>query len=260
MDLHKIKDQLIILTREVKSYILEESTKFSKGDIEMKGKNDMVSYVDKTAEQRLVEGCRKIFPEAGFIAEEGTAERGDKYNWIIDPLDGTTNFVHGLPIFSISVALADGEDLLIGVVYEVNLDECFWAIKGHGAYLNDKTIHVSQARKLSEGLIATGFPYRDFGRMGNYLQILQHFMKNSHGVRRLGSAAVDLVYVACGRFEGFFEYNLKPWDIAAGALIVKEAGGVVTDFDKGDEYLFRGDIIAACGVYEEMQKLINGNW
>jgi myo-inositol-1(or 4)-monophosphatase len=255
------KDQLLALTREVKDYIFKEAGEFSKDKIEKKGKNDLVSYVDKTAEKMIVEGCRDILPEAGFIAEEGTSNvKGEQYNWIIDPLDGTTNFTHSLPIFSISIALAEGKDILLGVVHEVNLDECFYAVKGKGAYLNDSPITVSKENDLSESLLATGFPYQAFDKMDDYLMIMKYFMQNTHGLRRLGSAAVDLAYVACGRFEGFFEYSLKPWDIAAGALLVQEAGGKVTDFSNGDDYLFRGDILAANGVHQDMQKLISKSW
>ena len=261
MNLEEKKKALIELTRKVREYLKKEAAGFSKSDIEKKGKNDLVSYVDKTAEKMLVEGCRKIVPEAGYITEEGTAnEKGERYNWIIDPLDGTTNFTHGLPVFAISVALMDGDDLVLGVVHEVNHDECFHAVKGTGAYLNEDRIHVSKVKVLADSLIATGFPYHEFGRMDDYLKMMKFFMQNSHGLRRMGSAAVDLAYVACGRFEGFFEYNLKPWDIAAGALLVKEAGGVVTDFSKGNNYLFGGDIIVANEVHDEMYEAINKIW
>lgn len=260
MNLEHILEELVKLVKDVKVYIDQESKNFSKQDIELKGKNDLVSYVDKTSEKKIVDGCRKIFPDAGFIAEEGTAERGDEYNWIIDPLDGTTNFTHGIPVFAISVALARGEDILLGVVYEINRDECFTAIQGKGAYLNNQPIKVSSVENLSESLIATGFPYHDFGRMEDYMKILVHFMKNTHGVRRLGSAAIDLAYVACGRFEGFFEYNLKPWDIAAGALLVKEAGGNISTFNHGNQYLFTGEILAANSIHGEMSRVITTNW
>lgn len=261
INLQEINKQLIELTKEVKEYIYQESLSFSRSDIELKGKNDLVSYVDKEAEKKIVKGCGKIIPESGFIAEEGTTDkRGDRFNWVIDPLDGTTNFTHGVPVYAISIALMDGDDVVLGVVYEINRDECFYAIKGQGAYLNGDPIHVSPADSISESLIATGFPYHSFEKMENYLSILRIFMENSHGLRRMGSAAIDLVFVACGRFEGFFEFNLKPWDIAAGALIVQEAGGVVTDFKGGNNYLFGGDIMAANKVHPEMHKIITENW
>lgn len=261
MDLQEINKKLISLTKEVKKYIENEAQNFSKKDIELKGKNDLVSYVDKTAEKMIVEGCKKIIPDSGFIAEEGTSDKkGEVYTWIIDPLDGTTNFTHGVPVYAISIGLMKNDEIVLGVVYEINRDECFYAIKGRGAFLNDTPISVSKTSSVSESLIATGFPYHSFDKMSDYLKILKIFMEKSHGLRRLGSAAIDLVYVACGRFEGFFEFNLKPWDIAAGALIVQEAGGTVTDFKGENNFLFNGDIIAANSVHAEMKKVIQENW
>ena len=232
-----------------------------KASIEYKGINDLVSFVDKTAERKLVDGLAMLIPEAGFIAEEGTVnKKGQTYNWIIDPLDGTTNFIHSLPVFSISVALMRNEEVVLGVVYEVNKEECFYAVKGSKAFCNGQPIQVSPSLKLSESLLATGFPYYDFDKMDAYLSILKDFMQHSHGLRRLGSAAVDLAYVACGRFEAFFEYNLKPWDVAAGTLIVQEAGGIVTDFKNSDDFIFGGEILAANTVHSEALQVIKKHW
>ncbi len=174
-------------------------------------------------------------------------ERKEGLNWIIDPLDGTTNFVHGIPCYCISVALADGLDVLVGVVLEVTRDECFSAWKGGGAWLNGKTIGVSTRKTLSESLLATGFPYDDFGREAEYMELLKALMHTSRGIRRLGSAAADLAYVACGRFEAFYEYGLNPWDVAAGGLLVTEAGGNTTDFRNGGSWLFGEEIVASNG-------------
>lgn len=249
------------LCSQVGEYISTEAEKFDYLLVEEKGLNDLVSYVDKTAEAKLVEGLQKLLPEAGFITEEGTAtSTSEEYRWIIDPLDGTTNFTHGLPIFAISVALIHRETLQIGVVYELNRKEMFSAIKGEGAFLNGKRISVSGRKKLSEGLLATGFPYYDFEQMPSYLKILNEFMQSTHGLRRMGSAAVDLAYVACGRFEGFFEYNLNVWDVAAGCLLVTEAGGTVTDFNGGTDFLFGRQIIAGGNVAAEMQRVIHKYW
>ncbi|MEJ2004336.1 MAG: inositol monophosphatase family protein, partial [Cyclobacteriaceae bacterium] len=198
-----ILEESVHLVRTVGDFIRNAHSSFSMSDIEHKGFNDLVSYVDKEAEKKIVEGCRKIMPEAGFITEEGTAsESGDRYRWIIDPLDGTTNFVHGLPIFAISLALADGNDIAIGIVYEIGKDELFHARQGEGAYCNGQRIRVSDISSLDASLLATGFPYYDFNQMPVYLDILNDFMQNTHGLRRMGSAAVDLAYTACGRFEG----------------------------------------------------------
>ncbi len=261
MDLLKISQQTIELSREVGAYIREEAKGFDHHIVEEKGLNDLVSYVDKTAEEKIVEGLRKILPEAGFISEEGTAGyTREEFRWVVDPLDGTTNFTHGLPVYAVSIALIQQEELVVGVVYEINKDEMFWAVKGKGAWLNDQQIKVSSRVKLSESLLATGFPYYNFEQMSAYLKILNEFMQSTHGLRRMGSAAVDLVYVACGRFEGFFEYNLNAWDVAAGSLIVKEAGGEVTDFSLGDNFLFDREIIAGGKVLKQMQIIIAKYW
>lgn len=160
-------------------------------------------------------------------------------------MDGTTNYIQGIPLYAVSIGLLDGEELVLGVVYEVGRDECFYAWKNGGAYLNGQTIRVSDRREIHEALLATGFPYNDFSKMESYMIFLEWAMKNARGVRRLGSAATDLVYVACGRFEAFWEYDLKPWDVAAGAVIVKEAGGTVTDYKGGENYLFGKEIVAS---------------
>ena len=262
MNLQDILQPTLDLVKETGSFIRREGKNFDRANIEHKGLNDLVSYVDKQAEQKLVEGLRQLLPGCGFIAEEGTAKaENEEYKWIIDPLDGTTNFLHSLPVFSVSVGLLHKESLVMGIVYEVNQDELFWAIKGQGAYCNGQQIKVSPIEKVSQSLIATGFPYHDFDMMQTYLNIMDHFMRNSHGLRRMGSAAVDLVYTAIGRFEGFFEYNLKPWDVAGGVLIVQEAGGRVTDFKGGDGYLFGGQLIATnAKVHQEMLEIISGRW
>lgn len=239
-------------------FIREKAYEFTFDSVEKKGFNDLVSFVDKEAEEMLVEGCRDTLPEAGFITEEGTSqESGKEYTWIIDPLDGTTNFSHGLPVYSISLALLRGDDIIMGIVYEINRDEFFYAIEGGPAYLNNEEINVSEIKQLSDSLLATGFPYYDFQDLSAYLNILNDFMQKTHGLRRLGSAAVDLAYVACGRFEGFFEYNLNAWDVAAGAFIVQQAGGTVTDFSGKNNFLFGREIVASCGIQDDMLEVIN---
>ncbi|MCK6649888.1 MAG: inositol monophosphatase [Bacteroidia bacterium] len=242
--------QVCDLSKQTGNFIRLERHKFNTEKIEVKGKNDFVSYVDKTSEKMIIEGLEKLLPEAGFIAEEGTStKKGEHYNWIIDPLDGTTNFIHGLPCFAISIALMRDQQLIMGVIYEVNFDECFYAWEGSKAYLNEKEIRVSNIDKLSGSLIATGFPYYDYSRLNEYMELFKYFMKHTHGLRRLGSAATDLAYVACGRFEGFYEYCLQPWDVAAGAFIVQQAGGKVTDFNGGENYLFGREIVAGNNAF-----------
>jgi myo-inositol-1(or 4)-monophosphatase len=258
-EIQKIAEQSGLLLREVGKFIAEELGKVSNNAIEHKSLNSLVSYVDKTAEERLVAGCARLLPEAGFITEEETiATSADKeWRWIIDPLDGTTNFLHQLPFFSISVALQQGGKTVVGLVYEVNRQELFYAWKGGGCYLNGKSVKVSNTGSLADSLLATGFPYYDFEKTEAYLQLLGHLMPKTRGLRRLGSAALDLAYTACGRFDAFFEYSLAPWDVAAGAFLVEEAGGQVSDFSGGDDYLFGREMLATnAHLYPEMSTLL----
>ena len=260
-DLDQILAGLRVLVSEVGNFIQTEGRSFDKSTIQLKGLNDLVSYVDKTAESMLVNGLSELLPEAGFITEEGTASHQDEaYKWIIDPLDGTTNFVHGLPVYGISVALIHQSEIVLGLVYELNRDECFYAVADSPAYCNDQLIKVSAAGSLADALLATGFPYNSFQSMKKYLAMLDSFMQTTHGLRRLGSAAVDLVYVACGRFEGFFEYNLNAWDVAAGAFIVQQAGGIVTDFKGQSNFVFGREIVAGNQVHPQILKVIQHHW
>ncbi|RYE06656.1 MAG: inositol monophosphatase [Sphingobacteriales bacterium] len=248
MNMEQVVNDTVGLARQVGDFIRQERKTFNTDKIEYKGLNDLVSYVDKKSEQLLVAGLEKILPEAGFITEEKTTTKiGERYNWIIDPLDGTTNFIHGLPVFSISIALKEYDELVAGVVYEINLDECFYAWKGAPAYLNGNIIKVSSTPTLDKSLIATGFPYYDFGKQKDYIDLFADLMRNCHGLRRLGSAAVDLVYTACGRFEAFYEYNLNAWDVAAGIVIVQQAGGQVINFKGGDECIDARELVATNG-------------
>ena len=248
MNLQKITISVVELSKIVGEFIKLESKKFTSSDVEKKGLHDLVTYVDKQAEKMLVAELKRLLPEAGFIAEEDQSlKRGERFNWIVDPLDGTTNFIHSVPLFSISIALTDGNKLVMGLVYEINQKECFYSWKGAPAYLNGKEIRVSPEEKLDDSLIATGFPYHDYSMLSPYLSLFEDLMQTTRGVRRLGSAAVDLAYVAAGRFELFYEYGLKPWDVAAGAFLVQQAGGEVTDFKGKDNYVFGSQIISSNG-------------
>lgn len=246
----------VILTGE---YIQEQSKHIHTITIEEKDLNSLVSYVDKTAEIQLVEALQKITPHCGFITEEQTTIIQNKeIEWIIDPLDGTTNFLYGIPAFAISIGLRINEELVGGIVYEINKQELFFASKNNGAFLNNNLIRVSKRKTLAESLLATGFPYYDFSGINGYIEVLKALMKGSRGLRRIGSAAIDLAYVACGRFDGFFEYSLNPWDVAGGAIIIQEAGGKVTDFSGGNQYLFGKEIIASNTIiHQELQALID---
>ncbi|PHN03189.1 inositol monophosphatase family protein [Flavilitoribacter nigricans] len=235
--------RIVIHTSE---FIQGELGKVKNKQIETKSLNSLVSYVDKEAEEQLVTGLSELLPGSVFITEEDTIDNQDgEWQWIIDPLDGTTNFLYQIPIFCISVALRYQDELVLGVVYEINRKECFYGWKGGGVFLNQIQVKVRKNDDLADSLLATGFPYYDYERTDAYLQCLKYFMQNTRGIRRMGAAAVDLAYVAAGRFDGFFEYSLQPWDVAAGAFLIQEAGGVITDFKGGDNFLFGNETIAA---------------
>lgn len=261
MNLKNTVQSMKAISSEVAEFIRNEHLRFDSSKVKIKGKNDLVSYVDMESEKMLVERLIKIIPQAGFLTEEKTIEQSEaEYQWIIDPLDGTTNFVHGFPAFSVSIALTYKNDLVAGVVHEVTRDECFNSWKGGGAFLGDIPIQVSSATKLSESLFITGLPVQGFKKKNRYIEIISDLMECSHGVRRMGSAATDLAYVACGRSEGFYECNLNPWDVAAGALILQEAGGIVSDFKGGNNFLNGREIVGACAVHPELLAVIQKNW
>ncbi|MGQ8336377.1 inositol monophosphatase family protein [Sunxiuqinia sp. A32] len=250
MDLQQICQQIQNTARTAGDFIRQERLKITSEDIELKGKASLVTYVDKTAEKMIVDDLRKILPEAGFITEEGTAGAdGEKYKWVIDPLDGTTNFIHGIFPHSVSIGLVEDDQPIVGVVYEVGQNELFCAWKDGGAWMNGQPISVSKTAVHEDTLLATGFPYYNFEMLNNYLRLLEFFMMETRGMRRMGSAAVDLVYVACGRFDGFFEHALHAWDVAAGIIILQEAGGKVCDFKGGDNFLFGKEIVACNSNY-----------
>lgn len=258
MDLKALCKRVEEISIEVGSYIIEEKKSFSEDKVEEKSFNNLVSYVDKTAEEKFISKLKGLIPEAGFIAEESESLKpADVWNWVIDPLDGTTNFIFNIPMYCTSVALLKNNELQIGVIYDPNHNELFSAWKNGGAYLNGQSIKVSEKSDMIRSLIATGFPYDDFDRAEEFLKLLGTLITKSKGIRRLGSAALDLVYVACGRFDAFYEYGLNPWDVAAGALIVMEAGGKVSDFRGEDNYIFGKDILATnTKIHSEIQSEI----
>jgi myo-inositol-1(or 4)-monophosphatase len=248
MNYETILEEMKSLAIVAGSYIRTERKTFTAEQIFEKGLHDYVTKVDKASEKMIVSELSKLIPEAGFHAEEGTSvKKGEIYNWIIDPLDGTTNYIHGIPCYAVSIALTKNNIPVAGVVYEINYNECFSATIDSPAYLNDKEIKVSANKSLQSSLLATGFPYHDYGKIDEYLALFKHLMKHSRGLRRLGSAATDLAYVACGRFDGFYEYGLNPWDVAAGVLIVKQAGGKVSDFSGTDNFVFGKQLLADNG-------------
>jgi myo-inositol-1(or 4)-monophosphatase len=230
--------------------------------VSTKQPNDFVTEVDKAAEAAIIETLREAYPEYGILAEESgvTAGKGtqeSEFQWIIDPLDGTTNFIHGLPQYAISIALAKSGIIEQAVVFDPNRNELFSASKGGGAFLNDRRIRVSRRTKLQDSLIGTGFPYRMFDQIDTYLAIFKELSQKTAGLRRPGAASLDLAYVACGRYDGFWEFGLSPWDMAAGALLISEAGGLVSDLRGEANYLETGNIIAGTPkVFAPLLKLI----
>jgi myo-inositol-1(or 4)-monophosphatase len=262
MNLAGLEKDVIALCEEVGEFMFKESENFDLSKIEQKGSfSNLVSYVDKESEKRLVARLSQLLPGAGFLAEEGTETKGtNDYRWIIDPLDGTTNYLHGLPIYAISIGLQKKDKTVMGIVYDVSHKDCYHAIENNPAYCNQKEIRISPINKLEESLLATGFPYYHLDKRENYLEIIKIFLEKTHGIRRLGSAAMDLAYVACGKLEGFFEYNLSPWDVAGGTFIVQQAGGVVTDFSGGENFLHGGELCAGGKVHAEMLQIIKSKW
>ncbi len=248
MELAEMEKALVGISEEVGNMIKSSRKELQKKDVREKKVHDLVTSVDMEAERIFVDRLNELLPEAGFIAEEGTrSHRGERYDWVIDPLDGTTNFVHGIPSYCTSVALLEEGVPVLGVVHEVVHEETFHAVKGSGARMNGDFIGVSPNEEFGDSLIVTGFPGRRFQRMDAYIEVFKELLMETRGARRLGSAAADLCYVACGRFDVFYEFGLNPWDVAAGLLSVQEAGGRVTDFSLGNDVLFGKEIIASNG-------------
>jgi len=227
-----------------------------------KQQNDFVTEIDKFAEAAIIETLQEAYPGYGILAEEsghsaGLGEGDHEYEWIIDPLDGTTNFIHGVPQYAVSIALAKNGIVDQAVVYDVNRNDLFTASKGAGAFLNERRIRVSKRLRLEGSLLGTGFPYREFDKIDTYLDIFKDLAQRTAGMRRPGAAALDLAYVACGRFDGFWEFGLSPWDMAAGTLLISEAGGLVSDLRGDNKYLETGNLVAGTPkVFAPLLKLI----
>jgi myo-inositol-1(or 4)-monophosphatase len=228
-------------------------------DVENKAHNDFVTKVDREAEMLIVRLLQRAYPEHAFLGEEGGKQGAESdYEWVIDPLDGTTNFLYGIPQFSVSIALKHKGRLAIGVVYDPLRDETFASARGEGATLNGRRIRVSERSSMQSALLGTGIPFRPDQNLDLYLQTMKVLLPDTAGVRRPGSAALDLAYVACGRFDGFWEFGLNEWDMAAGVLLVQEAGGLISDLQGNNTHLQTGNIVAGNPkVFKEMIKRLH---
>ncbi|MGB8952696.1 MAG: inositol monophosphatase family protein [Candidatus Aminicenantales bacterium] len=232
-----------------------------KGEIYYKGEVDLVTDCDNQSQRLIFSRLSSLFPHHDFLAEEGlNKNQGAEFRWIFDPLDGTTNFAHKFPVFCVSIALEQRGEVVLGVVFDPMREEMFWAARGEGAYLNREKIKVSSTHDLGRSLLATGFPYDIRESRVNNIDHFAHFLLRAQAIRRCGSAALDLCCVACGRFDGFWELKLNPWDVAAGILIVEEAGGRTSDF-KGEAFsIYGSDVLASNGlIHEPMIEVLNGN-
>src|SRR2546423_436226 len=246
--MHPMLNTAVKAARKAGSIINRASLDIDLVHVSAKGRSDFVTEVDRAAEEAIIDTLRAAYPQHGFLAEESgasSASGSDEYTWIIDPLDGTTNFIHGFPQYAVSIAPQQRAQLTQAVVYDPTRNELFTASKGRGAFLNDRRIRVSRRTQLRECLIGTGFPFRSLEHLDAYLRIFKRVTEETAGVRRPGAAALDLAYVAAGRLDGFWEFGLSPWDIAAGMLLVREAGGFVTDLAGGQKMMETGDVLAA---------------
>ncbi|MFV1996910.1 MAG: inositol monophosphatase family protein [Acidiferrobacterales bacterium] len=242
--MHPMLNTAIKAARRAGNIILRYSDQLDRLTIESKGYNDFVSEVDRSAEFEIIDIIRKAYPGHAILAEESGEQSGDDYQWVIDPLDGTTNFLHGYPQYAVSIALLDKGKLAQAVIFDPLRDELFIASRGAGAQLNDRRIRVSPVNKMENALLGTGFPFKEFDYLDTWINCFRDLLPMSSGVRRAGSAALDLAHVASGRLDGFWEIGLNRWDIAAGCLLIEEAGGLVSDFDNGQNFLESGNIIA----------------
>ena len=252
------------VARQAGDYIRDERANFSVDKVERKHAHDYVSYVDKSSEKMIVKALRELLPEAGFITEEGTtktdssaaADKAPEFTWVVDPLDGTTNFIHGFPPYAVSIALCRGREIVVGVVYEIMADECFYAWLGGGAYLNGQPIHVGKS-PINDALLCLQLPYNSDAYKPVIKRLIDRFYGNVGSIRMMGSAAIALCYVAAGRLDAYAERYIGQWDYMAGALIVMEAGGRVTNY-AGDDYFMQGDSVVATNsiVHQDLLQAI----
>ena len=247
--MHPMLNTAVKAARKAAAIINRASLDLDLIRVSTKGRRDFVTEVDRAAEAAIIETLSTAYPQHAFLAEESGASEGGRdaeYTWIIDPLDGTTNFIHGFPQYAVSIGLRHRGQLTQAVVYDPTRNELFTASRGRGAFLNERRIRVSRRALLRESLIGTGFPFRQLEHLDEYVRMFKRITEETAGIRRPGAAALDLAYVAAGRLDGFWEFGLSPWDMAAGTLIIVEAGGYVSDFDGEENYLFTGNVV--CGA------------
>lgn len=242
--MHPILNVAVKAARRAGSTIVRYLDRLDRVGIREKSRNDFVTEIDVMAEQEILQTIHSSYPEHSILAEESGASSGSEYQWIIDPLDGTTNFMHAHPQFAVSIGIKRHKTMEHAVIFDPLRNELFTASRGSGAHLNDRRIRVSNVSKLNDALLGTGFPFKELAQLDRWLTGFQVFLTRSHGIRRAGSAALDLAYVACGRFDGFWEYGLSPWDMAAGILLITEAGGLLSEPDGGQAFLESGNIVA----------------
>jgi myo-inositol-1(or 4)-monophosphatase len=258
--LHPMLNTAVKAARTAGSIINRASLDLERLQVNTKAPNDFVTEVDHAAETAIIDTLLSAYPGHGILAEESGSARGARdsdYVWIIDPLDGTTNFIHGLPTYAVSIGLAYRNQIQQAVVYDPARNDLFFASKGRGAFLNDKRLRVSKRTRMADALIGTGFPFRKGDDLSQYLRILETVMKSCAGVRRPGAAALDLCYVAAGWYDGFFETGLSPWDVAAGSLIVTEAGGLVGNFTGESDFLHQREVVAGCPkIYGQLVQML----
>jgi len=256
--MHPMVNIAVRAARQAGAVMIRQLNRLESLEIVEKGRNEYVSQVDHMAEDAIIEVIREYHPDHSILAEERGQQGSHEYQWIIDPLDGTTNYLHGFPVFAVSIAVAHEGQLEHGVVYDPLRQEVFTASRGQGAQLDGRKIRVSKCSRIEHSLIATGFPYRmDYAQLDDYLGMLKAVISETSGVRRPGSAALDLCYLAAGRVDGFWELGLKIWDVAAGTLVVREAGGRISDFHGTDKFLDSGDVVAGNPkIYAALSRLL----
>jgi myo-inositol-1(or 4)-monophosphatase len=254
-NMHPMLNTAVKAARKAGSIINRASLELDLVKVAAKGRSDFVTEIDRAAEQAIVDVLLKAYPDHAILAEESGASGESEYTWIIDPLDGTTNFIHGFPQYAVSIALRHREHITQAVVYDPTRNELFTATRGRGAFLNERRIRVSRRSKLSESLIGTGFPFRSFEHLDEYVRMFRSVTEHTAGIRRAGAAALDLAYVAAGRLDGFWEIGLSPWDMAAGSLLILEAGGLVSDFRGEPAYLESGRVV--CGTPKIFPQLLS---